>query len=93
MNMRFDVQKIDERIKKLQELRRIATDPEITGILSEFLSAGNETAQPVLPVLPALPIKAEPTELPSPEITNDLINEMVQGVDSPSNGKLWGRRR
>ena len=85
--MRFDVQKIDERIKKLQEIRRIATDPEITGILSEFMNLGDECPPP------AIQARVEPLDMPGPETTNDLVKEVIQGVDSPSNGGLWSRRR
>ena len=37
--MRLDIAKIDDRIRKLQELRRIASDPEIAGIISQCLTA------------------------------------------------------
>lgn len=86
--MKFDVQKIDERIKKLQELRRLATDPEISGILSEFITVGDESPQPAIPTNVGPPI-----DMPGPEAANQLVNELVQGVDSPSNGGLWNRRR
>lgn len=85
--MKFDVQKIDERIKKLQELRRLATDPEISSILSEFITVGDESRQPVMPT------NVGPIEMPGPEATSELVNEMVQGMDTPSNGGLWSRRR
>jgi hypothetical protein len=40
--MRLDVGKIDERIKRLQELRRLATDPEMANLLLECLT-GDES--------------------------------------------------
>ena len=86
--MRFDVQKIDERIKKLQELRRIATDPEISSLISEFVTTGDEYSQPLMPV------NVAPIDKPATESTNDLINDVVHGgAESPSNGGLWNRRR
>ena len=91
--MKFDVQKIDERIKKLQELRRLATDPEIASLLSEFVTVGEERSLPFEPPMP-MPANAEPIEMPGPEATNDLIKEVVSGGgDAPSNGGLWSRRR
>ena len=36
--MRLDVAKIDERIKKLQELRRIASEPDMANLLLECLT-------------------------------------------------------
>ena len=86
--MRFDVQKIDERIKKLQELRRIATDPEISSIISEFVTTGDEHSQPPMAV------SVERIDKPTPESANDLINDVVHGgAEAPSNGGLWNRRR
>jgi hypothetical protein len=85
--MKFDVQKIDERIKKLQELRRIATDPEISSIISEFMTVDDEYSRPEPPAIVA------PIDKPGPESTNDLVNDVVHGAESPSNGGLWSRRR
>jgi hypothetical protein len=90
--MKFDVQKIDERIKKLQELRRLATDPEISSLLSEFVTVGEESSLPSEPPIP-MPANVGPIEMPGPEATNDLIKEVVNGGDAPSNGGLWSRRR
>lgn len=43
--MHLDIAKIDERIKRLQELRRIASDPEMASLLLECLSGdGSEVA-------------------------------------------------
>lgn len=36
--MHLDLAKIDERIKRLQELRRLASDPEMASILLECLT-------------------------------------------------------
>jgi hypothetical protein len=90
--MKFDVQKIDERIKKLQELRRLATDPEIASLLSEFVTVGEERAQLSEPPVP-MQVNVQPIEMPGPEATNDLIKDVVNGGDTPSNGGLWSRRR
>jgi hypothetical protein len=40
--MRLDIAKIDDRIRKLQELRRLAADPEMVGLLSECLVKEDE---------------------------------------------------
>ena len=42
--MRLDTSKIDERIKKLQEIQRIAADPEMLRILFEFIDVAEESA-------------------------------------------------
>lgn len=49
--MRLDVAKIDERIKKLQELRRVASDPEMASLLVECLT-GDESEIPSRSVEP-----------------------------------------
>ena len=81
--MRFDIQKLDERIKKLQEIRRLATDPEMATILLEFLSPenGREYAAPE-------PVVAQVKS----DKTDHLINEVVNGVEAPAGGSLWYRK-
>jgi hypothetical protein len=97
--MKIDVQKIDERIKKLQDLRKLATDPEIASLLSEFITDGEQRTQPSQHLEPSqhfetqVPANTEPIQMPGSEATNDLIKEVVNGVDAPSNGGLWSRRR
>ncbi len=41
--VRLDANKIDERIQKLQELKRIAADPELLQMLFEFMDMDEET--------------------------------------------------
>src|SRR5437762_2288393 len=43
--MRLDLAKIDERIRRLQELRRIAGDPEMARILLDCLSTDEEARE------------------------------------------------
>ena len=91
--MRFDLQKIDERIQKLQEIRRIATDPQMATILMEFLSYeddGRHVSQGMEALSNAAvdrPVAIRPNE------TSDLVNEVVNGADAQPNGGLWSRRR
>ena len=99
--MRFDLQKIDERIQKLQEIRKIATDPQMATILTEFLSYEDDQSPPRLDALRQVSPSLEgPLHTNAdgpigirPEETNDLVNEVVNGVEAPSNGSLWSRRR
>ena len=90
--MRIDVQKIDERIKKLQELRRIATDPELSTMLSEFVSAGEQGLETAL--APPLPLRTAvaPGEATSNEVTNQIVNEVVNGHEGHSVSGLFNRR-
>lgn len=92
--MRIDVQKIDERIKKLQELRRIATDPELSTMLGEFVSAGEQGLETTPAPAPPLPLRTAiaPVDATSPEITNQIVNEVVNGHEGHSGSGLFNRR-
>ncbi|HZT33002.1 MAG TPA: hypothetical protein VFA33_24150 [Bryobacteraceae bacterium] len=85
--MALDLRKIDERIQKLQEIRRIAADPEMVKLLCEFLT----TEQGAAAVTAAAPPAA--AELPVPEPQPDEVSEFVKGVleekdSARSNGPL-----
>jgi hypothetical protein len=82
--MQLNVKQIDERIRKLQEIRRIAADPEMVAMLFEFMAADEERHEP----LPA--IKAETVGSPGP--TDPEINQLLKGSDAQGTG-LWSRKR
>ena len=75
--MRFDLQKLDERIKKLQELRRLATDPETVAMLVDFISSSDDRSKPVSSVGSA------PNYSPD---TRELAKEVAAAKDG---GGLW----
>ena len=52
--MRLDLTKIDERISKLQEIKRIASDPELIRMLLEFVAL-DETKSGI----PEVPLRGE----------------------------------
>jgi hypothetical protein len=83
MRMRIDIQKLDERIKKLQEVRRIAADPELATILVEFMSAEDVLAAPV-----SMP---KPDDLSTPRVDN--THDFVKDVVSEARDGLWSRKR
>ena len=85
--MRFDARKIDERIKKLQELQRIMSDPEMWSILAEFVSDVEE-GRAARPTLPPPPV---PAEVPTPEAATPVANEVPNG--ETAFGALWNNRR
>jgi len=86
--MRIDLQKLDDRIRKLQEVRRIAADPEMATILLEFLSTEDGGSEPI--VMPKVDESAAP---PRPDEAHELVKEMVGGMYSEPRGGLWPRRR
>jgi hypothetical protein len=85
--MRFDLQKIDERITKLQEIRRLATDPEAASLLLEFMSPSDERSEPP----PA--VKADRVDAIHSSDTTELVQEVVNGKEAGSGSGLWTRTR
>lgn len=86
--MRIDIQKLDERIRQLQEVRRVAVDPELSTILMEFVSSDD----------------AGPSHLPprhedgaavsqSDETHRDLVQEVINGNGFEPRDGIWSRKR
>ena len=86
--MKIDLQKLDDRIRKLQEVRRIAANPELATILLEFLSTEDGGSEPI--VIPRVDESAAP---PRPDEAQELVKELVGGMDSQPRGGLWTKRR
>ena len=75
--MRLDITKIDERIQRLQELRRIANDPEMAQLLSEFLISENGLSSAALATTNVgTATTAAPEALPH----GDGVSDFVKGV-------------
>ncbi len=60
--MRLDIARIEERIAKLQEIKRIASDPEMARILLEFL----------------VPDQEAPASVPEMQAPREEINDALQ---------------
>lgn len=86
--MRFDLQKIDERIKKLQEIRRLATDPEVASLLLEFMSPADERLEPTSVAKP----EGNGTPTHSSD-TRELVKEVVNAKEAAAGSGLWTRTR
>jgi hypothetical protein len=86
--MRFDLEKIDERIKKLQEIRRLATDPEAASLLLEFMSPSDEQSEPTRAIQPDRVDAA----IHASDAT-DVVKEIVNGKEAGSGSGLWTRTR
>ena len=83
--MQLNLRKIDERIQKLQEIRRIAADPELVTMLFEFIATEDERTEPV----PAAEAEAVGAARPDDA---DIVNRVVKGMEAPGSG-LWSRKR
>jgi hypothetical protein len=84
--MQLNLRKIDERIQKLQEIRRIATDPEMVTMLFEFVSEERQI-EPVVAAKAELVVAAPSVNEPD----DDLVNQVLHGIDGQ--GGMWSRRR
>ena len=82
--MKIDIQRLDERIKKLQEIRRIAADPELVSILLDFVSTDARGAAPV--VTP----KVDNIFDPRNDGTDELVKTVAKGT-TPEEGLGWPR--
>ena len=82
--MRLDVTKIDDRIRKLQELKRVASDPEMASIIMECVSH-DQGAREITP---------EPPQIaPTP---NDAMGSLSEDASDVVKGVLaghWNRKR
>jgi hypothetical protein len=79
--MKLDLQKLDERIRKLQELRRLLADPETTAVLQELLSEDE----------PSSPAPAVLQTGPDAELLR-MLKKMTTDETRGDEG-LWGLRR
>lgn len=81
--MQLNVKRIDERIHKLQEIKRIAADPEMLKILLEFImdDEGRETAADSAGA--------------GGKLHYEAVTELPNGVNQPDeqSRSLWGRKR
>jgi hypothetical protein len=83
--MRLDLRKLDERIKRLQEIRRIASDPEAATILLECMT--NEDERSDRP--PAAKDEAVGAHTQSDD-ASDLVTDVMKGIE-PQTGVRKGR--
>lgn len=86
--MQLNIRKLDERIQKLQEIRRIAADPEMVSLLLEFI-AGDEDRTQAAPAAP-LPVTHAPAAAQFDDL--DIVNQVMKGIDGPGNGARAGKR-
>jgi len=83
--MQVNLKKLDARIQKLQEIRRIAADPELISLLMEFIGYEEEGKEAV----PAA--RAHAAAAPSPNDA-ELVDQVLKGMEPQPNG-TWALRR
>jgi hypothetical protein len=84
--MQVNLKKLDARIEKLQEIRRIASDPELVSLLLEFLSTDDERRE----AAPTFRAQAN-APAPSPEDIQ-LVDKVLKGMDPQLDG-TWSAKR
>jgi hypothetical protein len=84
--MKLDVHKLDERIRKLQEIRKLLEDPEMVDLLLELIET--EILPTRRPQNPSAPATGEPAA---------ELADMIRRLESPNEHEpsagLWGIRR
>jgi hypothetical protein len=89
--MHLDVSRIEERIHKLQEVKRIANDSELLSMITEFIVMNDRAADPV--PAPKVPVAvAASTGAPRPEDT-DVVNQLMKDMDPTGGSSIWARAR
>ena len=83
--MKIDIQRLDERIKKLQEIRRIAADPELANILLDFVSPEDSVAAP------AGKPRGENAFGARNEGTDEIVSNVVKGTTPQEGSGVWPR--
>jgi len=84
--MQLNVRKIEARIQKLQEIRRIAADPELVSMLLEFLGADDD----VEAIQAAKPHQSAASAAPQDDM--DIVEPVLNGKD-PRASSHWSAKR
>jgi hypothetical protein len=84
--MQLNIKKLDERIQKLQEIKRIAADPELVAMLLEFIGADDER-----PAAAAAAPKPNAAAMPRPD-DMDIINQVMSGTEGQGIGMRPAKR-
>jgi hypothetical protein len=72
--MQLNIRKLDERIQKLQEIKRIAADPELVAMLLEFVAADEDR--------PSAPAAPKPLGITIPRADDiDIVNQVMNGLE------------
>ncbi len=97
--MRLNLEKLDDRLKKLQEIRRLAADPEMLELLTEFLSSENGAREKAFESAPPEPVRTAPQRLEnagSRDDVSEVVKEVLQRSDHGAGNSsigLWNRKK
>ncbi len=94
--MALDIKRLDERIQKLQELRRIAADPEMVKLLAEFLTQDDGAAAAAPAPGKALAAEAAAPASPKPDEVSQFVKGVLEGTEAVRPGNSlpgWNSRK
>jgi hypothetical protein len=74
--MRLDPDKIDQRIQKLEEIKRIASDPELVQMLFELIELEDNTSERPRRMRPADANRATPAT----DEAGELMNRVARSI-------------
>jgi hypothetical protein len=83
--MRLDLARIDDRIKRLQELRRIASDPEMARILLDCLSMDEEARERLPEPRPKAEVVGSRNQPLDEDPGDVVVREVLEGT--------WNKKR
>ncbi len=83
--MQLNIRKLDERIQKLQEIKRIAADPELVAMLLEFIAADDEKPSAAAPPKPLTVTIPRPDDF-------DIVNQVMSGLEGQGIGARPAKR-
>lgn len=84
--MKLNIRKLDERIQKLQEIKRIAADPELVSMLLEFIGGDDDRAES------AATATAQQGANPLKENDTEIVNQIMKGLASPTISTISAKR-
>jgi|ERR1041385_3986840 hypothetical protein len=92
--MHLDVDRIEERIQKLQEVRRIANDPDLLRMLTEFIVMDAYRPEPVSIPEPAPAPKAAASKVAAAKNDEaDIVSQLMKDAEVAGGASLWSRAR
>jgi hypothetical protein len=83
--MKLSVRKIDERIQKLQEIKRIAADPELVAMLLEFVASEDDHPDTGSSAMVQAGSAPKPGDI-------EIVNQVMRGVVPQNNAASSARR-
>ena len=83
--MKLNIKKLDERIQKLQEIKRIAADPELVSMLLEFIASDDERIEPAPATKAHAVVSTHHDDM-------EIVNQVMKGMELHGSGAASAKR-